>query len=57
MKGYIRKGYALMALKEHAKASATFQKALEIDSNNQVFIFSFILGTCICFMQNKALLV
>ncbi|KAF8796572.1 Stress-induced-phosphoprotein 1 like protein [Argiope bruennichi] len=35
LRGYVRKGMALMALKEHAKASSTFQKALEIDPNNQ----------------------
>lgn len=35
MKGYIRKGYALLAAKEHAKAQAAFQKALEIDENNK----------------------
>ncbi|KAH7636532.1 stress-induced phosphoprotein 1 [Dermatophagoides farinae] len=35
VKGYIRKGYALLAAKEHAKAQAAFQKALEIDENNK----------------------
>ncbi|XP_035212131.1 stress-induced-phosphoprotein 1-like [Stegodyphus dumicola] len=35
VRGHIRKGMALMALKEHAKASAAFQKALELDPNNQ----------------------
>ncbi|XP_015929226.1 stress-induced-phosphoprotein 1 [Parasteatoda tepidariorum] len=35
VKAYIRKAMALMALKEHSKASAAYQKALEIDPNNQ----------------------
>lgn len=35
MKGYIRKGYALLATKEFTKAQAAFQKALEIDENNK----------------------
>ncbi|XP_054712606.1 stress-induced-phosphoprotein 1-like isoform X2 [Uloborus diversus] len=35
VRGHIRKGMALMALKEHAKASAAFQKAMELDPNNQ----------------------
>lgn len=35
VKGYIRKGMALLAMKEHSKATAAFQKALEIDPNNQ----------------------
>lgn len=34
MKGYIRKGYALMATKELTKAQSAFQKALELDENN-----------------------
>jgi len=35
VRGHIRKGMALMALKENAKASAAFQKAMELDPNNQ----------------------
>lgn len=35
VRGYIRKGMALMALKEHSKASSAFQKALDLDPNNQ----------------------
>ena len=35
VKGHVRKGMALYALKEFTKASSAFQKALEIDSNCQ----------------------
>lgn len=35
VKGHIRKGMALMAMKEHSRASSAFQKALELDTNNQ----------------------
>jgi tetratricopeptide (TPR) repeat protein len=35
VKGYIRKGMALLAMKENSKATAAFQKALEIDPNSQ----------------------
>jgi len=35
VRGHIRKGMALMALKEHSKASAAFQKALDLEPNNQ----------------------
>ncbi len=35
VKGYIRKGYALMATKELSKAQSAFQKALELDENNK----------------------
>ncbi|KAL3226912.1 hypothetical protein MRX96_024425 [Rhipicephalus microplus] len=35
LKGHVRKGMALMAMKEHSKALNAFQKALEIDPNNQ----------------------
>ncbi|XP_067136572.1 stress-induced-phosphoprotein 1-like [Centruroides vittatus] len=35
VKGYIRKGMALMALKEHGKAAVAFQKAVELDPNSQ----------------------
>ncbi|XP_067124872.1 stress-induced-phosphoprotein 1-like [Centruroides vittatus] len=35
VKGHIRKGMALMAMKEHSRASSAFQKALELDPNNQ----------------------
>lgn len=34
VKGYIRKGQALLALKETAKAIQAFQKALELDPNS-----------------------
>jgi hypothetical protein len=39
VKGHIRKGYALLALKEYNRAQTAFQKAMEIDENNQVFQF------------------
>ena len=39
VKGFIRKGYALFALKELTKAKAAFDKALEIDPNNAVCLF------------------
>lgn len=35
VKGHIRKGMALTALKENSKATAAFQKALELDPNCQ----------------------
>jgi len=35
VRGYIRKGMALMALKELSKATSAFQKSLELDPNNQ----------------------
>lgn len=35
VKGHLRKGMALLAMKEYNKASSAFQKALEIDPNNQ----------------------
>jgi len=34
VKGYIRKGYALIAMKDLSKAQSAFEKALEIDKNN-----------------------
>lgn len=34
IKGYIRKGAALIAMKEYGKAQLAFERALEIDSNN-----------------------
>jgi len=34
VKGYVRKGYALLALRDTTKARAAFEKALELDSNN-----------------------
>ena len=34
VKGYIRKGYALIAMKDLSKAQSAFEKALEIDRNN-----------------------
>ena len=42
MKGYIRKGYALMAMKELSKAQSAFQKALEIDENNKACLFIYL---------------
>ena len=36
VKGYIRKGHALLALKDTVKAMQAFQAALEIDPNNAV---------------------
>ncbi|XP_017481576.1 PREDICTED: stress-induced-phosphoprotein 1-like [Rhagoletis zephyria] len=41
VKGYIRKGYALMATKELSKAQSAFQKALELDENNKEAIDGF----------------
>jgi len=35
VKGHIRKGYALYALKEFNRAQTAFQKAMDIDPNNQ----------------------
>ncbi|KAL5463404.1 hypothetical protein EMCRGX_G032297 [Ephydatia muelleri] len=35
IKGHIRKGHALMALKDSAKAESSFRKALELDPQNQ----------------------
>ncbi|XP_013777806.1 stress-induced-phosphoprotein 1-like [Limulus polyphemus] len=35
VKGYIRKGMALMAMKEPSKAATAFQKAIELDPNSQ----------------------
>ncbi|RWS09046.1 stress-induced-phosphoprotein 1-like protein [Dinothrombium tinctorium] len=35
VKGYVRKGYALLALKDYSKATSAFQKALDLDSNCQ----------------------
>jgi len=34
VKGYIRKGYALLAMKESKKARAAFESALELDENS-----------------------
>lgn len=34
IKGYIRKGAALMAMKEYSKARSAFEAALDIDTNN-----------------------
>lgn len=36
VKGYIRKGHALLGLKDTVKARQAFQKALELDPNNAV---------------------
>ena len=36
VKGHIRKGHALLGLKDTVKAMTAFQDALEIDPNNQV---------------------
>jgi len=41
VKGHIRKGYALLALKEYNRAQTAFQKAMEIDENNQEAIEGF----------------
>jgi tetratricopeptide (TPR) repeat protein len=35
VKGYLRKGASLMAIKEFSRASDCYQKALEIDPNCQ----------------------
>ncbi|RWS25050.1 stress-induced-phosphoprotein 1-like protein, partial [Leptotrombidium deliense] len=35
VKGHVRKGFALLAMKEFGKATSAFQKALDIDSNCQ----------------------
>ena len=42
VKGYLRKGAILTAMKEHTKAAQCFTKALEIDPNNAVSTFSLI---------------
>lgn len=34
VKGHIRKGFALLALKEYSRATTAFQKALELDPNS-----------------------
>lgn len=36
VKGYLRKGAVLLAMKEPTKATIAYQKALEIDANNSV---------------------
>lgn len=36
IKGYIRKGAACILLKQFGRAKSAYEKALEIDSNNQV---------------------
>jgi len=36
VKGYIRKGHALLGLKDTVKASQAFNKALELDPKNAV---------------------
>lgn len=36
VKGYLRKGSILLAMKEPTKASSAYQKALEIDPNSEV---------------------
>jgi len=41
VKGYIRKGFALLATKDLSKAQAAFQKALELDENNAEAIEGF----------------
>jgi tetratricopeptide (TPR) repeat protein len=38
VKCYLRKGHALVALKDYGQAAAAFSKALEIDANCQVKI-------------------
>lgn len=38
VKGHIRKGFALLAMKEYTRASSAFQKALELDPNSQVYL-------------------
>jgi tetratricopeptide (TPR) repeat protein len=35
VKGYLRKGASLMAIKEFSRASDCYQKALELDPNCQ----------------------
>jgi tetratricopeptide (TPR) repeat protein len=47
VKGYIRKGYALLALKEYNRAQTAFQKAMEIDENNQVFNYKLLFYSII----------
>lgn len=42
VKGYIRKGFALMATKELSKAQSAFQKALELDENNAASYLNFL---------------
>ncbi|CAG2164925.1 unnamed protein product, partial [Oppiella nova] len=41
VKGYTRRGLALIAMKEFSKAQAAYEKALEIDKNNQEAIEGF----------------
>ncbi|KAI7687064.1 Stress-induced-phosphoprotein 1 [Sarcoptes scabiei] len=36
VKGHIRKGFALLAMKEHSKAQSAFQRALELDNSNKM---------------------
>ena len=43
VKGYLRKGAILTAMKEHTKAAQCFTKALEIDPNNAVSDMSVLL--------------
>lgn len=41
VKGHIRKGHALLALKDTVKAMQAFQEALEVDSNNEVCVYDY----------------
>ena len=49
VKGYVRKGNALLALKDTVRAMQAFEKALEIDPNNAVSrLLQHVCRTCFC---------
>lgn len=43
VKGYLRKGSILLAMKEPTKASSAYQKALEIDPNSEARTSSYLI--------------